>query len=249
MSQTVKRALSVVDYLAGAPRTLTEVTEFLELHKSTALRVLQTLEESGFARKQADGRYVVGFTLIAIAQTALEKMDLHDVARPHLSRLSERYGHTVHLAQLIGSQIIYVDKIDGEGSVRMHSRVGRPAGLHTAAVAKVILAFQDEEVQRQLAQQATFQRYTPTTITSPGQLSHELELIHARGWAEDNGEYEDFLGCIAAPIRDARGAVVAGISLTALRSLVDRERLATYVPNLIATADGISRDLGWAAQR
>lgn len=248
MSQTIQRAIDVLGFLSESPRTLSEVTEFLDVHKSTALRILQTLDEAGFSRRQPDGKYTIGFSLISIAHSALEKFDLPAIARPHLARLSDRYGHTVHLAQLIGSQVIYVDKLDGEGSVRMRSRVGRAAELHTAGIAKVILAFQEEEVQRRLLMQVTFQRYTATTITTPGELRQELDLIHQRGWAEDNGEFEDYLGCIAAPIRDARGEVQAGVSLTALRSLADRDRLLTYIPDLMGTAVAISRDLGWSAK-
>lgn len=237
--------MAILEQLSDAPSTLTEVSEFLEVHKSTALRMLQSLEASRFVRRQPDGRYTIGFGLISIGQSALEKYDLRTIARPHLVRLSERYGHTVHLAQLTGDQVIYVDKLDGEGAVRMRSRVGRAAELHTAGVSKMILASLPEEQLRVLLAQATFQRFTATTITSTGEFRDQLEEIADRGWAEDDGEYEDYLGCIAAPIRNSRGEVFASISLTALRSLADREKLAGYLPALVNTADAISMDLGW----
>lgn len=245
MSQSIRRAVAILEHLSEAPRTLTEVSELLDVHKSTALRMLQSLEETRFVRREPGGKYTIGFGLISIGQSALERYDLRAIARPHLVSLSERYGHTVHLAQRSGDQIVYVDKLDGEGAVRMRSRVGRPVELHTAGVAKAILAFLPEDALRAMLAQASFQRFTAMTITTIGEYRDQLELVAARGWAEDDGEYEDYLGCISAPIRNSRGEVFASISLTALRSLADKARLESYLPAVIGTADAISNDLGW----
>lgn len=245
MSQTVTRALSIVKFFAETPRTLGEVADHLAVHKSTALRLLQTLEAEGFARQQADGRYTVGFLMVSIGQRSLDDLEIRGIARPHLLQLSEQYGHTIHLAQLINDDVVYVDKVDGRGAVNMHSRVGRPAELHTAGVAKAILANVDDDLRRTILKRATYQRYTSTTLTTPSELSAELETIALRGWAEDNAEFEDYLGCIAAPIRNARGQVFAAVSITALRALASREALAEYVPELLKTAAAISAELGW----
>jgi DNA-binding IclR family transcriptional regulator len=245
MSQTVARALSIIEFFAEKPRSLTAVSQHLEVHKSTALRLLQTLEAGGFARQNADGAYTVGFRMVALAQQALDDIDVHAVAHPHLLALSRRIGHTLHLAQLMDDEIVYIDKVEGEGAVKMRSRVGSPAELHTAGIAKVVLAYLEEPVQSRLLQRVTYRRFTDTTLTSAASLRHELEKTVVRGWAEDDGEFEDYINCIALPIRNARGVVRAGLSMTAVRALAPLEELRAYVPQLKEAATAISRELGW----
>lgn len=243
MSVTVNRALGVIEFCATAPRTLTEITEYLGVHKSTALRLMQTLEDGGFAR-MTGGRYTIGFRMIALASAALEAIDLRTVARPHLVRLSERYGHTIHLAQYVQSDIIYVDKIEGLGAVRMQSQVGNSVVLHTAAVAKAVLAYLDEADRDPLLKRVTYEKFTANTITTPAAFTKELEEIRNRGWSEDNAEFEDFINCIGAPVFGFGNRVVGGISLTTLRALVPMEQLREFVPALKECAQAISQANG-----
>jgi DNA-binding IclR family transcriptional regulator len=245
MSQTVRRAMSIIEFCAERPRSLGELADHVQVHKSTVLRLAQTLEAAGFARQLPDGRYAVGFRLVAIAQQSLDDMDLRTIAHPHLERLGDQYGHTIHFASLVDDEIIYVDKVEGRGALKMQSRVGRPAELHTAGVAKAVLAYLEEPLVTRLLSRATYQRYTPNTLTSPADLRAELAVTRERGWAEDDGEFEDFVACVAAPVRDARGNVRAAVSITALQALAPLDRLREHVPVLIDTCAAISRDLGY----
>jgi DNA-binding IclR family transcriptional regulator len=244
VSQTVQRALSIVEFIAERPRSLGEVAGHLGVHRSTALRLLHTLREGGFARI-VGGRYTVGLRLVALAHQALDQLDLHPVAHPHLVRLADRHGHTVHLAQLVGDEIVYVDKVDGRGALRLSSRVGRPVNPQTSGVGKAILAYLDEASRERFLARISYQAYTATSITSPEALRAELARTAARGWAEDDGEYEEVVACVAAPVRDARGRVVAAVSVTAPRVLAPLERLRGCLPDLTDTCAAISRDLGW----
>ena len=140
MSQTVRRAMSIIECISERPSSIGDVADLLGVHKSTALRLLQTLEP-GFARRLEDGRWTVGVQLIAIAQRALDSIDVRAVAHPYLQRLSALAGQTVHLGQLIGDDVVYVDKVEGQGQVRMYSRIGRTASMHASGVAKAIVAF------------------------------------------------------------------------------------------------------------
>ncbi len=243
MSVTVNRALGAIEFCATAPRTLTEITQHLGVHKSTALRLMQTLEEGGFAR-MTGGRYTIGFRMITLASAALESIDLRTVARPYLVRLSERYGHTIHLAQYVQSDIVYVDKIEGVGAVRMHSQVGSSVVLHTAAVAKAVLAYLDEPELSPLLKRVTYEKFTANTITTPAAFTRELAEIRARGWSEDDAEFEDFINCIGAPIFGFGDRVVGGISLTTLRAMVPMEQLREFVPALRECAQAISQANG-----
>lgn len=245
MSQTVARAIDIIGFVSVRHRTLGEIAEHLGVHKSTALRLLQTLEEGGFVRRVPGGAYGMGFQLIALGQLALDQVEARSLAHPILHELSEKYGHTVHLGELAGDQVVYVDKIDGRGTVAMGSRIGLPAQTHTAAVAKVIFAYQDEKTRARILAQASFTRFTPTTVTDVGALEADLALTRQRGWAEDDGEHEDYINCLALPVFDARGLVTHAISITALRAVAPLTELRAHIDEFREAAHQISKNLGW----
>jgi DNA-binding IclR family transcriptional regulator len=248
VSQTVQRALAVLDRLGESPCGLGEVAADLGVHKSTALRLLQALTAGGFARRLPDGRYTVGFGLIALGQRALDGLELHAAAHPHLLALGERLEHTLHLGQLIDDDVVYVDKIDGQGAVRMYSRIGRPLPLHASAIGKVVLAHLPAPARERLMRRVTYEAFTPGTITTDEGLRAALAEVAARGWAEDAGEFEDYANSVAVPVFDRRGQVCAGLSLTALRALAGLDVLRDHLPALRDTAAEISRDLGWTGR-
>ncbi|HKC26834.1 MAG TPA: IclR family transcriptional regulator, partial [Jatrophihabitans sp.] len=160
MSQTVNRAIAIIGFVSEQPRALGDVGDRLGVHKSTALRLLQTLEQSGFVRRQDDGRWTIGVELIATAQRALDSIDIRAVAHPHLQQLSGLAGQTVHLGQLIGREVVYIDKVDGQGAVRMYSRIGRVASMHASGVAKAIVAFLEQPLLDAILTGIEFERYT-----------------------------------------------------------------------------------------
>lgn len=245
MLETVGRAVAVIKYIGEKPRSLTEVATHIGTHKSTALRLLQTLEQTGFARQDGTGRYAVGFELVAIGQHALEDVDLYTVAHPRLVALSKRLGYTLHLGHLVGHEIVYLDKVEGRGAVKMYSRVGTTAILHTAGIAKAIIAYLDEPLLGEILNRVDYKPYTSTTLTNSSAFTRELARTAERGWAEDNGEFEDFINCVAVPIHGPKGRVRAAISLTALHALAPLEVLRASVGELSAVAEEISRECGW----
>ena len=249
MSQTVLRAISIVEFLAERPRTLGEVAERLGVHKSTALRLLQTLESTGFSRRQDDGRHAVGTRLIAIAQQTLESLDLRTAAGESLRRLHQMCGHTIHLAELVGREIVYIDKVETQNAVRMYSRIGRPASPYASGVGKAVLAFLEALARDELLQGVELTAHTSTTFSTRDALEDELERIRQRGWAVDDGEFEDFVNCVAAPVWSSTGRVAGAVSITSLKVIAPLPELTMLVPALRETADSISRELGWTGQR
>jgi len=245
MSQSADRAIEIVEFIAEKPQTLTQVALHLEVHKSTALRLLQTLEERGFARRDPTGCYTVGFRMIAVAQQALDNLDIYNVAHQQLMVLRAEMGHTLHLAQLVGTEVIYVDKVEGRGAVRMYSKVGGTAIVHTSGVGKAIVAHLEEPLRQQVLDTLDFRRYTATTIRTAKRFGEELARTGERGWAEDDGEFEEVINCVAVPVRNSRGLVRNAISLTALRALAPLEVLRESVPRLIDIAQAISEEFGW----
>jgi len=246
VSQTVRRAIDIIELTGAVPRSLAEVADHLGVHRSTALRLLQTLTEGGLVRRRPDGRYGVGYRLAGLAQLAVEQFDLANVAHEYLVSLAQLSGHTVHLAALEGDDIVYVDKVDPVGAVRLYSQVGKPVLLHTAAVSKAILSQQPEDTLTAFIRRCEFQRFTDTTITSQAAFLHELQVSRARGWAADDGEMEDFVNCIAAPVLPATGEVFVAVSITALKAKADLRKLEMeLLAELLQTSATISKELGW----
>ncbi|WP_026820564.1 IclR family transcriptional regulator [Arthrobacter castelli] len=245
MSQSIQRAADILEFVSIRPRTPSEVAEHLQVHRSTALRMLQTLSETGLARRRNDGLYGVGYRLTGLAHVAQEQFDLAAVAKPHLAALGESCSHTIHLAELQGRSIAYVDKIEQPGMVRLYSQIGQPVVLHTSGVSKAILAHQSAAVVDAMLESCSFESYTDATITSPDAFRRELDHVRDQGWAVDAGEYEDYVNCIAMPLHDAGGAVFASASITSLKARADLDELQQLAPRLKEVTTSISKEIGW----
>lgn len=247
MSQSIERAVEVLMLVGERPQTPSEISRHLDVHRSTALRIMEVLLNQRLLRKLPDGAYGIGPGLLSLAWHAQDQFALVRLARPRLMALSELYDQTVHLAELQTDQIVYIDKIEPKRSIRLTSRVGDAVCLHTASVAKSILAFADHSTREHLLAGHEFKRFTPTTITSEQAYLGTLEAVRERGWSTDDGELEDYINCLSVPIRDVSGQVVAAISIIELKAksdLVEMQR--TVLQPLQDAAEAISRDMGWS---
>ncbi|MFV0128077.1 IclR family transcriptional regulator [Streptomyces sp. HMX112] len=242
MSQTVDRALSILPLLAEGPADLGQVAGRLGVHKSTALRLLRTLHQHGLVHRQQDQRYRLGARLFALAQEAFENLDVREIAHPHLVRLNERTGHTVHLAVHEEGEVLYIDKVDSRYPVRMYSRIGKPVAITVAAVAKLLLADLPEAERRALAERLDYPAYTPRSTPNAAAFLAELATVREQGWATDLGGHEESINCVAAPVRGVDGRVVAAMSVSAPNVVVTAEELLALLPLVRRTADAISRD-------
>ncbi|MEU8285217.1 IclR family transcriptional regulator [Micromonospora sp. NPDC048905] len=247
MAQSIRRAIDLIRRSAEHPLSLTEAADVLGVHKSTALRILQTLESARFVRRTGAGTYVLGSGLIELSELALGSMDLRQFAAAHLRALQRETSHTVHLAQLTGDEIIYIDKVDSPAfdAVKLPSRVGRAVSIYASAVGKTILAYLPSEERDRLLSPVVFERFTDTTFADHESLEAELVRIRENGWATDNGEHDAYVMCVAAPIRDSRGQVIAAVSITAIEVIANLDQLRSNLPRLLETANQISRELGY----
>ncbi|SUD48301.1 Transcriptional regulator kdgR [Nocardia otitidiscaviarum] len=246
MSQSLLRALTILTELGEDSKSLDELATRLGVHKSTVLRLLQTMEGERFVTHDAEHRYRLGSRLFELANRALESRDIRTVARPHLTDLNAATGQTIHLAVYESGEAVYIDKLDATQSVRMYSRVGRPAPLHCTAVGKVLVAAQPRTRWRAIAEGIEYTRFTDRTIADPDAYLTELELVAAQGYAEDHEEHESFVNCIGVPVRDGTGAVVAALSMSVPDMLLDHDQVLAQLPRVRAAADAVSAELGWS---
>jgi DNA-binding IclR family transcriptional regulator len=246
MSQSLDRALTLMDALAEGPRNLDQLAERAGVHKSTVLRLLRTLEAHRFVQRDGVRLYRLGTALFDLAHRALEDRDVRRLVEPALRDLNLTTGHTVHLASYEGGEVIYIDKYESRHNVRMYSRIGKRAALHCTAVAKVLVAALPEPERRKVAASIDYVRLTANTIVKPDNYLAELARVAERGFAIDNAEHEDFIHCIAAPIRGTRGEVLAAMSLSVPQVILDLDGLLELVPDLRSAAEKASTECGWS---
>jgi DNA-binding IclR family transcriptional regulator len=248
MSQSLDRALTLLTELARGPKTLDQLAETVDVHKSTVLRLLRTLESRRFVQRTDPRHYRLGTALFDLANRALEDRDVRRSVAPALRWLNELTGHTVHLASYEGGEAVYIDKYDGRHSVRMYSRIGRRAPLHCTAVGKVLLAELPEPDRRSIVESMDYPKLTANTITNPTDYLAELDRVRIKGYALDNAEHEDFIHCAAAPIRSADGTVLAAVSMSVPKMLLDLDGLLAQIPHLLRAAHEASAECGWTRE-
>ncbi|MDT8915087.1 IclR family transcriptional regulator [Amycolatopsis sp. PS_44_ISF1] len=245
MSQSLDRALTLLAGLAPGAKTLDELAEAVGVHKTTVLRLLRTLESHHFVRREGTRHYRLGSALFDLASQALEDRDVRRSSAAALASLNERTGHTVHLATYEDGEVVYIDKYEGRHSVRMYSRIGKRAPLHCTAVGKVLVSAMPRARREALAHGIDYVVLTPNTISSPEAYLAELDEVAARGYAVDDAEHEDFIHCVAAPIRGGGGEVLAAASISVPKVLLDHEGLLALVPQLLAATGEASVHSGW----
>lgn len=243
MSQSVTRAAGILDSLAKGPLTIRELAEQFAVHRSTMLRELQALDQVGYVRRGNDGRYALGMRLIALAQRALSDIDLRQAAYAIVRNVHRRVGNTVHVTALLGTSLLYVDKVEDASGIRMASRPGSPVLPQCSAAGKAILATLDSAERDAILADVSWRKYTSSTLTSRAALDIELERTRVRGWASDQGEFEDFVNCVAVPVRTSVG-VVGALSLTSLKMVSDLHALNRHIPLLQRAASEVAQNLG-----
>jgi DNA-binding IclR family transcriptional regulator len=247
MLESADRVLRVLELFGPGERhlSLSDIAERLNLPRSSVHRLLATLLAHEFIeRDPATRRYRLGIRLFEIGSTVIHERGLHAAAHPVVEELALSSGETCHLAVLSGVEAVYVYKIDGASSIIMSSRVGGRAPCYCTSIGKVLIAWGGEEIFRRVIA-AGFRAYTPATIMDARRLAAELDQVQRDGYALDMEELERGLRCIAAPIRDHSGRVLATVGLAGPSNRLTEERLRELAGPVTAGAEAISRNLGY----
>lgn len=244
------RTLQVLNAFATAPHrySLAELTAVSGLEKNQLYRSLKTLEAAGFLRSDDENRFALTGVITRLSAAVVQGRhgSLTEVAAPHLDRLAEESGESVHLAVLNGDRVVYLDRRDSQHNVRLASvAVGAALPLHAGAVPKAILAFLPEAQQeRVLSDLGHLPRYTETTIFDPERLRAELARVRALGYAVSDGDYDAAARGVGAPVFDATGAVVGGISVGGPSFRVGETELARLTQLIVRVTRAVSQGLG-----
>jgi DNA-binding IclR family transcriptional regulator len=239
----VERAVAVLDALSDGSAELgtNEIARRTGINASTVSRLLATLAAARLVEHvPATGRYRLGPRLLQLGSLVLGRLDLRDVARPHLQELVRATGMTATLSAPGEHDAVTVDFVQSDATVQSVARVGRPSIGHATAAGKVLLAFGDAEVPS-----GALKPYTRRTITDPVRLDAELARVARQGYAEATGERELDLNAIAAPVFDADDKLAGIVGLQGPASRFGRDAMRAAVEPLLAATQAISVGLGW----
>ena len=236
------RAVAILDALAdGSEVGTTELARRTGISASTVSRQLGTLTRLGLTEHApATGRYRLGVRVLRLANAVLGRLNVRDVARPHLEELVHAVGETATLSIPGDGDAITVDFVPTERYLQGVTRLGRPSVGHASSAGKVMLAFGDVPLPR-----GKLTAFTPKTITDAEALAAEIERVRERGWAEAPDERELGLSAIAAPVWGASGELAAIVALQGPTSRFDEAATRTALPLLLDCTRAISVALGW----
>jgi IclR family KDG regulon transcriptional repressor len=216
------------------------------MSKTTVHRVIQTLKALGYVTQEVETeRYRLTIRLFELGAKALESVDLVREADVEMRRIGQMTREAVHLGAFDEDAIIYIHKIDADYGLRMQSRIGRRNPLHSTAIGKVLLAWMDPAGAREVLSHVEFRKSTQKTLTCAEAVLSILPHVREQGYGEDNEEQEEGLQCIAVPVFDRFGRVIAGLSISFPTMRCGADTKSHYVALLKQSGLAISTRLGY----
>jgi len=246
--KVLDKTFSLLDLLLqhSSSMHMTEISEKLGLYPSTIHRILDTLKHWGYVEQDPKSqKYRLGLKLLELGMAKFHQMDLVKEATPHLKELVRLCNETTHLGVLEEGEVLYLAKEESSQTIRMISYVGKRAPLHCTALGKVLLAHLSPEERKKTLGEKVLRRLTENTITDKEELEKELSKVREQGFALDREENEKDVRCIAAPIRNYQGKVIAAISISSPIFRVDKKAQNNLKEALIETSAKISKQLGY----
>jgi IclR family transcriptional regulator, KDG regulon repressor len=226
--------------------SVSEIGAKTRLHRSTAHRILMALEYNELIQQNPEnGKYRLGIKLFRLGHQAVSHLNLPEICRPFLTRITSETKETVHLAVLDEDQVLYLDKVEGPHALRMPSRVGRRIPTYCTSLGKAMLSCLDDQEVKNIFRDQVLSPYTPNTVKTLSQLLTDLRMIRKRGYAVDNEEIEIGLRCVGAPIRDYSGIMVGAISVAAPAARLAGQKIYAVGRLLVSTTEEISEKLGY----
>ncbi|HYS65618.1 MAG TPA: DNA-binding transcriptional regulator KdgR [Paraburkholderia sp.] len=225
---------------------ISELSQRLGMSKTTVHRVIQTLKALGYVTQEIETeRYRLTIRLFELGAKALESVDLVREADVEMRRIGQATREAVHLGAFDEDAIIYIHKIDADYGLRMQSRIGRRNPLHSTAIGKVLLAWMDPADAREVLSHVEFRKSTQKTLGSAEAVLSILPRVREQGYGEDNEEQEEGLQCLAVPVFDRFGRVIAGLSISFPTMRCGADTKSHYVALLRQSGLAISTRLGY----
>lgn len=244
--QSVDRAVSVLEILARLGEAgVTEIADELDVHKSTAFRLLGALENRGLVAQAKDrGKYHLGAGVLRLAGAAAVRLDISQEGVPVCRELADELGETVNIAVLDDDAAVNIMQARGTASVTAQNWLGRRTPLHATSSGKILLAHMPPTLREGVLAR-TLPRFTEQTITGAGALRTELDAVVERGFSVNSEELELGLTAVSAPVRAHDGRVIAAISVSGPVYRLSVERVPELAERTVAAGSELSRRMGY----
>ncbi|MEO8725981.1 MAG: IclR family transcriptional regulator [Acidobacteriaceae bacterium] len=245
-STSVERALTMLDAIGArsAGMTNAEISRALKIPKSSASYILRSLEKAGYLRRE-QAKYRLGLKLLSLRHSALDGLNVRELAMPHLRALSERVKQTAHLAILDGAEAVYVEKVDAPSFIKLDTWIGRRIDLHSTSVGKAIAAYLAAPELSAILERRPLRRHTEFTIITPTGFLAELEKVRRDGYAMDDEENTLGLRCVAAPVFGADGRIQASVGVSGIVSQVTTNDIPRIAVEVLQAAQRVSKSMGY----
>lgn len=248
-NQSTDKLLTLVEAMSvlAEPVRLQDLAHSLGMNPATVLRFLAPLQQRGYVAQEPDtNRYYLTFKLCAVANNISTRQDMRNIVVPFLRQLSHVFRETSGLSVENDMAVVYVDMVNApDKSLALLQRIGHVAPLHCTGVGKVFLTEFSQQRIDQLIASKGLPRFTDNTIVTRDELLAAVDEVRRRGYAFDNEECEDGMRCIAAPLRDYTGGIVACVSVSGPVTRMTDTHIHENLPFLLDTAAIISSRLGW----
>jgi DNA-binding IclR family transcriptional regulator len=240
------KGFAILDLIAQEPGIgFATIRSRLGLPNSSCHHLISTLCQVGALQLQPDRGYVLGLRLFELGAIAASQRKIEQSAMPALKRLATEVELTCHLGVMEGTEAVYLMKVEGRSEIRVNTWIGKRLSLHSSSLGKVLLAWLPENEIEEKLRYATWEAKTPSTVTDPAKFRDLLKSVRARGWAFDDEEDVTSIRCVAAPVFDLKGRIIAAISAVGTVLDIEPERFPALAEKVCATAAEISASLGY----
>jgi IclR family acetate operon transcriptional repressor len=249
--QSVERTLDILESLVefGSEVGLVEISQAVALPLATVHRLLGTLIARGYVKQnQHNRKYSLGFRALQMGHDMRQRFSLRLEARPFLQRLVQRVGESANLAVLDDGEVVYIDQAQSSRILRMFTQVGNRLPAYSTGSGKAMLAFLPTDVVSGILRRFGMPPRTRATITHPDRLLDELSRVRELGYAMDDEEHEEGVRCLAVPVRDASGQVVASLSVSGPVTRLNDAQIHVIIPELVDCGSKLSTRLGFAPE-
>ena len=246
--QSIDRALQVLELfsLEKPEWGVTEISKALNIYKSNVHNILSTFAEKGFVKKDSKtDKYKLGIKFFELGSVVIKNMDLRRIAHPYIEKLSKEFNETVHLGILDEGRVVSIEREESDKGLCSHIEIGRRTPLYCTAVGKAIMSYLSEEEINFIIKEKGLEKYTENTITNKEELEKEFLKIRKQGYAVDNMEHEEGVRCVAGPIRDYNGKVIASMSISGPAFRIDESNIQNIAKRVKEYCDCISEEMGY----
>lgn len=248
-NQSSEKLLNILEMLSEQeePVRLQDIARLVEMNTSTALRFITTLQKKGYVAQDFDtGRYFLTYKICAVASNVSSRKGLRDISVPFLRSVSHIFNESANIAEEHDMSVVYIEAVAGPKTMLMTTqRIGNIAPTHCTGVGKLLLLNYTEPQIDHLIATKGMTRFTDHTLTTKEELMAELEQVRRQDYAFDNEECESGARCIAAPVRDFTGKVIAGLSVSGPATRMTDEHIYDKLPFLLDAAQQVSFRLGY----